>query len=250
MLLLEVSHRNKRESGESKCKLESNIPTVRRTAKLADWASEPNLGHSKHGTHDTEGKSYDGSDPNGKLVFVHIDSRIISSKTALEEEMFGKRDTLIDSEPVSDQQHEIFKNRLEVSVSRDGDGAVNNGPDEGPHEARYALRDTGEELEGERDGIDVWAVVGDDRESENDKAELTEPAKRRNDDSCEETSNSRGVIAVYVQVVTVVGGYGSSHGCTEHLSEKEREYQTSECPAENGLAGAVDWLVNSVVGGI
>lgn len=137
-----------------------------------------------------------------------------------------------------------------MSVSWDGNRAVDERSDEGPHKARYSLRDTGEELEGERDGVDVWAVIGDDGESEDDEAELTEPTKRRNDDGCEETTNSGGMIPVHVQVVAVVSGHSGSDGCTEHLGEEEREDQASECPAEDGLAGTVDRLVNSIVGSI
>lgn len=91
--------------------------------------------------------------------------------------MLGEGDTLVDGEPVGNDQHEVLKDGLEVVVSWDGDCDVDAGADEGPDEARDALGPAGEELEGEGDGVDVGAVVGDNGEGKDDEAEVTEAAQ-------------------------------------------------------------------------
>lgn len=61
-----------------------------------------------------------------------------------------------------DQEHEILKNLLEVAVAWDSDGAVHEGADEGPDEARHGLRPATQHLQTEGHAVDVGAVVRDD----------------------------------------------------------------------------------------
>ncbi len=110
-----------------------------------------------------------------------------------------------------------------MAISRDGDGAVDDGTDEGPHEAGDALRDAGEELKGEGDGVDIWAVVGNDGEGEHDKAEFAESAKRGDDDGGKETADSGTFVAVDIDIVTVVDGHCGGNGCAKKLGEEEGE---------------------------
>lgn len=73
---------------------------------------------------------------------------------------------------------------MRVSGYTDGDGST--GAQEHPDESRHALSETTQNLECQRDGINVRAVVGDNREGENDQTEVTESAKRR-ENSAEQT---------------------------------------------------------------
>lgn len=51
-------------------------------------------------------------------------------------------------------------------IARDGNSHVDECANECPDESRNASRCASEELEGERDGVDVRAVVCNDREGE------------------------------------------------------------------------------------
>ena len=78
-----------------------------------------------------------------------------------------------------------------MAVTWDGDRAVHDCADEGPNEARHALRYASKELERERHAVDVWAVVGDDGEGKNDEAELSEATQVGNEDGSEKSANAR-----------------------------------------------------------
>lgn len=175
---------------------------------------------------------------------------MVAGEATLEEDVLGDRDALVDGEPVGDEQHEVLKDILEVAVARDGDGAVDDGADEGPDEAGHPLGGAREHLQREGHRVDVRAVVGDDGEREDDQAELTESAERWDEHSCEEATDAGGVVAIHVGVVAAVGSHGGADSSTEHLCEDERERQTSEGPEEDRHARTVDGLVDSVVCGV
>ena len=87
VLLLKVSQYSERNSRETECQLESNITTVFRSAKLANWSSEPDLSHTKNSTHDAEAEGGDGCDSRGKFAPVHVDAWVVASHPALVEDV-------------------------------------------------------------------------------------------------------------------------------------------------------------------
>lgn len=177
MLLLKVSQSTIRSSCEQERELESDIATIFRTTELSDGASEPDLSHAENCTHHTKCEGKNGCESGWQLVLAKVVLWLIAREATLEEEVLSQRDTLVDCEPVSNQQHEVLKDRFEVAVTWDGDRAVHECTDKGPDESGNTLRLASEELERERDGVDVGAVVGDDGESEDDEAELAEFAQ-------------------------------------------------------------------------
>ena len=66
-----------------------------------------------------------------------------------------------------------------MAVAGDGDGAVDEGADEGPDEARHGLRPAAHDLQAEGHAVDVGAVVRDDAQGQHDEAELPEAPQRR-----------------------------------------------------------------------
>jgi len=78
-----------------------------------------------------------------------------------------------------DDQHEVFEHGCKVRVARDGDDAVDERADERPNEAGDALSPAAQNLQAERQGVYVRAVVPDDRQGEQDQTELTETTEIR-----------------------------------------------------------------------
>ena len=68
-------------------------------------------------------------------------------------------------------------------VARDGNSYVDERTNECPYESRNASRYAGEELQGERDRVDVRAVVCNNGKGEDDQAEAAE-ATERSEDRC------------------------------------------------------------------
>ena len=155
--------------------------------------------------------------------------RAIAREAALEDDVLGQGDALVNSKPVADQQHEILQDRLEVAVAWDSDRAVNDRADEGPDETGNALGDARKELQGQRDGVDIRAVVGNDGEGEDDEAELSKAAKGWDEHSSEEATDAGGLIAGVVGV-GLVQRDGRCNSGTQHLSEEERESKAAKCP--------------------
>ncbi len=108
--------------------------------------------------------------------------------------------TLINRQPVGDEQHEVLKNRFEVAVTWDGNGAVDDSANESPHEAGNALRHAGKQLKRERDGVDIRAIVGNNGKGEHDQAELSEPAQRGNNNGCEKSTDARRFVSIYIDI--------------------------------------------------
>lgn len=142
-------------------------------------------------------------------------------------------------------QHEVFKDRLKVRISGDGDGDIAACSQECPDETGYTSSPSGEDLHTERHRVNVRAVVGDDRQCEDDQAELTESAQGGKEDSGEQTTDSRIVITVRESGVVDGGGYD---GCAEHLGEQKRESETAESRDEDFGAVGATGLVACVVG--
>ena len=137
-----------------------------------------------------------------------------------------------------------------MAVTGNGNGTIKEGSNKGPHEAGNALGNASKELEGERDGVDVGAVIGDDGQCEDDKAELSESAQGRDDNGSEKSTDARGMVSVYVDIVTLIGSHCSRDRCTEHLREKEREGETGVSPDENRFSGSADRLIDGVISSI
>ena len=78
-----------------------------------------------------------------------------------------------------------------MTITWNSNGAVDESSNKSPHEAGNALRDASKKLEGERDRVDVGAIVGDDGKSEDDEAELSESAQGRDDNGSEKSADAR-----------------------------------------------------------
>ena len=87
---------------------------------------------------------------------------VVTTEALLEEKVVRQRDALVDGEPVADEVHEVLEDFFEVRVARDRDGDVDDGGDESQYEPRHPARPASEDLDGQADGVDVGAVVGDD----------------------------------------------------------------------------------------
>ena len=105
-----------------------------------------------------------------------------------------------------------------MAVAWDGDGAVDEGADKGPDEARHGLRPAAEELQAEGHAVDVGAVVRDDAEGQDDKAELAEAAERGEEHGREEPADARLAVAVREAGVDRIEGRRCD-GQTEHFGE-------------------------------
>nr|POE62784.1 hypothetical protein CFP56_03688 [Quercus suber] len=130
--------------------------------------------------------------PETILVRLVVVLRNVVVDAALEHEVFGERDTLVDGEPVPDEVHEVLQGLFEVAVAGDGDGDVDGRGDAGPDEAGDALGPASQDLHGERDGVDVGAVVGDNGQREDDEAELAEGADVGDENFAEKTAGAGG----------------------------------------------------------
>ena len=130
-----------------------------------------------------------------------------------------------------DQEHEILEHLLEMAVAWNGNGAVDEGADKGPDEARDGLGPAPQQLQAEGHAVDVGAVVGDDAEGQDDETELAEAAQGREQDGREEAADAGLAVAVRVARVDRVEG-GGCHGQTEHFGEAEGYDEAAVCPGE------------------
>ena len=105
-----------------------------------------------------------------------------------------------------------------MAVAWDSDGAVDESADKGPDESRNGLRVVCHELQTECQAIDIGAVIRNDAEREDDKAELTEAAKRGEEHGCEEATDARCLVTIGVVLVVDCGG---CDGETKHLGESQ-----------------------------
>jgi hypothetical protein len=107
-----------------------------------------------------------------------------------------------------------------VRVSGDGDRDVNCGTYGCPNEAWYALSPSStKDLDRETDRVDVWAVVCNDTQAQDDEAELAEAAKWAEKNCAQETPGARSGISISVLVLSFVDR-GGGHDCdAEHLGE-------------------------------
>lgn len=134
-----------------------------------------------------------------------------------------------------------------MRVARDGDGAVDDGGDEGPDEARHELGVVRDGLQREGDGVDVGTVVADDGEGEDHDTERAEVAESRHEDLVEQAADV--VFGIGVRVGRVVDRRGADRGA-EHHAEAEWEEEPDEGIGKYLDPADVDGLVTAVVGGV
>lgn len=136
-----------------------------------------------------------------------------------------------------------------MGITGDGDGDGDTRGKEDPDETGNALGVATQDLEGQGDGVDVGAVVGDDGQRQNHQTELAESANGVKD-SAQKTSVSRLAITTGVLVVSAIDGSGGHDGNTQELGEEKRGDQTSPGGEEDLAAAAVRGLVDGVIGGV
>lgn len=113
-----------------------------------DWPDKPRLAHTQDHTHDTDAESGHGSDSRRQLLWLVVMLWPVTGKAALEEKVVRQRHALVDSKPVTDEDHEGVQDLEEVGVARNSDGDVDGGADAGPDEARHTLGPLAEDLDG------------------------------------------------------------------------------------------------------
>lgn len=212
---------------------------------LGDGTSPPLLTHTDNNTDNTEAEGCDSSNTMGKLLALVVVLRVVSSEAALEDEVVGDGDGSVNGQPVGDQVHEVLQNSLEVGVAGDGNGERGTGSQEGPDETGNALGVAAQDLEGQRDGVDVGAVVGNDGESKNDETELAKSTERVEDGSDQATVTG-GQVTIHVLVVITDSG-SSVNSNTQKLGEDQGDDQTEPGGEEDLAAATVRGLINSVV---
>ena len=146
-----------------------------------------------------------------------------------------------------DEQHEVFQHALEMAVAWDGNGAVDNRADESPDETGNGLGPRSHELQAECQAVDVWAIVGDDTESEDDKAEFAKGAERWEKYCGEKATNSSILISVFVGHVDGVERCGCD-GQPKHFRESEGNDESPPSPGESLDPGYIHRLVDGVIG--
>lgn len=251
-----ISHLNRTSNqisngSKSESQLKANITTERSFSGMkSDRPNPPGLTHTCNHTSNTAAESENGSDPRREFVWLVVDFRVVSAETALEDEMISNGDTLVDGEPVTDKVHEVCQDGFVVGVTRDGNGDVNTGSDDGVDEARDFASPAGQHHESETDRVNVGAVVGDDRQGKDDDTELAESTQGTEENGSQKTTSTRLGIAGGIFVVTVVDSSGSHDSNTKHLDEQQREEQSNGGGEEDPEAAAVRGLVNRVVSSI
>lgn len=245
---LQRSHSAIYNERESEAQLETNVTTKRQlTRMLGNRSDKPGLAHTGDHTGDTEAERNGRGNTDGQLIGLVVDLRTVAAEAALENEVIGRSDTGVNGQPVGNEVHEVLEDGLEVGVAGDGDGEGDAGGEESPNETGHALRVAAQDLQGQGDGVDVGAVVGDNGESQNDQAELAETTQRL-EDGTDQTAVTGFGITKGVLVVSIVEGGCGHHGDAQELSEEQGDDETDPGREEDLAAAAVGGLVDCVVG--
>lgn len=209
----------------------------------------PSLTHTSDHAGNTEAEGNRRCDTVGKLLALIIVLRGVPAETTLEDEVIGDANAGVDGQPVGDEVHKVLQDELEVRIAGDGNGERDTRGEESPDETRNTLGPATEHLEGQGDGVDVGAVVGDDGEGEDDQAELAESTEGL-EDGIDQATVTGGFPTSHVLVVSAIDFDGGDDGDTEEFGEDEGNDQTEPGGEEDLAATAVRGLVDSVVGGI
>lgn len=136
------------------------------------------MAHAHNNTDNTERKRSRRGDSQGKLIGTVVVLRTITAESTSENEVVNERNAGVNGQPVSDKAHEVLENGLEVAITRDSNGKGDARGEESPDKSRHALRSPAQHLQGQANGVDVGAVVGDNGQGQDDKAEFAEAAER------------------------------------------------------------------------
>lgn len=170
---------------ESKSQLETDIAI---TSMLGNGTSVPRLTHTRNHTRDTESKRDTSGNTIGQLVGLVIRFGTVSGE-ATADDVVGESDTRVNGQPVGDEVHQVLQDLLEMGVTGDSDADGDSGGEKDPNETGNALGVATQDLEGQGDGVDVGAVVGDDGQRQDHQAELAESTDGL-EDSAQQTSVS------------------------------------------------------------
>ncbi|KAG7802349.1 hypothetical protein KL944_002726 [Ogataea haglerorum] len=181
-------------------------------------------------------------------LLVVVDVEVVAAEALQVEEVLGKRDGVVDSQVVSDDIHEVLNNRLEVVVCRDTNGKGKEVSNNGPNDSWHLGQRRPESLGAQSDGVHVWQVVANGRESEQHAQEFSKPVERvLNENGVHQPANRVLAVIVGVGLVGLDTGDGSS---TQNHGENQRKTQTAEHRKEDFVWVGV-WLhVDGVVGGV
>ena len=107
--------------------------------------NEPHLRHAQYSAANSKTEGTQSRNTGWQLVWLVVCLRGVTRGTLAENDMFRQSDTLVDSKPVPNHQHEVLQHGLEVAVARDGDAAVDDCADECPDETGDLLGVAGED---------------------------------------------------------------------------------------------------------
>jgi len=249
-MLLDRSENQVTSGCKCKRQLETDITTIRKTSILGDWSNPPNLGHASNHSSNTEAESKDSSNTWWKSASVQVIFNAVSVHSMSEYEMISKGDTLVDGKPVTNKIHEILENGFEMRISWDCDGNISTSSNSDPDETRNLLSPLSENLQSQGDRVNVWNVVANDGQSEDDEAEFAKATKWWEKDSSQETTNTSAGVSIHISVITSIDGSGREDGSAQELSEEKREDESSKGGEENlGSAVGVS-LIDSVISSI
>jgi len=250
-MLLNRTQASIADSSKCKSQFEANITAIWWcTSVFGNWSNPPDLAHSYNHTGDTEAESSDGSNTDWELAWLVIIFWAVILGSAAEEEVFGEADTAVDGKPVANKVHEVFKDLLKVRVPRNSNGDISTSTDESPDEAWDNGGPSAKNLHGEGHAVDVWNIVSDDGEGEDNQAELSESTKVRNEDGSKETTNTSLAVTIGVDVIAIIDGGGRHDNSTEDFAEQEWEDQACHGGEEDANSVGGDWLIASVIGSI
>ena len=137
-----------------------------------------------------------------------------------------------------------------MRVTRDGNGNVDTSANKGPDETRNVLSPVRKDLHSEGHGVDVRAVIRNDREGKNDQAELAKGAKVRDKNRRQKATGAGGRVTSLIDVVATVEISSSHDGHAQHLGEEQREDQANEGTDPHLPLALVRGVVDSVVGSV
>lgn len=216
---------------------------------LCNWTFPPGLAHTQDHAHDAKAKGQDGGDSEWLFCTVFVVLGPVPREAALEDEMIRQNDALVDGQPIRNQIHEILQSGLELAVARDGDGDVDGSGESRPEEARDVSSPPTQHHESERNRVDVWAVVGDDGQSQDDDTEFAEPTKALEQHGAKQTADASVFISSLVGIVATVQRSSGHDSGTEDFCEKESRVDSEPSSEEDVTLGSVARLIHRVVGG-
>lgn len=137
-----------------------------------------------------------------------------------------------------------------MRITWNGDGNVHTCSNESPAVTWDSLSPATENLHGQGNGVDIGAVVGNDRECKHYEAEFAKGTKWWEKNSCEKPTRAGSIVSLLVYVVTAVDRSSRHDSNTEHFSEKKGDNEPEPCSEEDLLAALGGLLIDGVVSGV